>query len=232
MLSVDEARLHFLDGVGHPAFGTNESIATETDRWSKNDSGFDDYCSRATEGGLYYLDLEAIVRSRLGRFTTNVALDIAGGTNGAALQDLLREGMIDRGILTNYLDRRDEPTKDNPYLEHIEGDILASSTWQRIISQSKRHAPDGLSLIMHRPVGALQDLPPRFYKEAAHLLLDMLRPGGILFSQVPLGLIFDFDEKAKPICDSIALRSDIAAFYRPLTTHVLNSVVVIKGSSI
>lgn len=102
-----------------------------------------------------------------------------------ALQQLMAEGFLGKGLVTNYEDTRDEATRALSDLDHIDGDILMRPTWERIVDWQRQNAPDGFALVLHRPYGALQDLRPGFYRGAIHLLMDMTKPNGMLLLQTP-----------------------------------------------
>lgn len=74
---------------------------------------------------------------------------------------------------------------------------------------------------MHRPIGGLQELRPKVYRGAAHFLLDLIRPGGLMFTQVPRRLVEVADEH-RQTCESIRNRPDVlevmTTSQRPHTT--------------
>jgi hypothetical protein len=171
--------------------------------------------------GLVYTDWGKIIRKRLSTYPENAAVDIAGGMNGRALRDLLDEGVISRGLVTNYLDKQD-PAKADPRLEHLAGDILAPETWESIIDWVQQYQP---RLLLHRPFGALQGLPASFYKGAAHLLLDVLPPGSIMFSQIPCSLN---PKKIRALGASISDRPDVAVMKAGLEGMPYGAAIIIK----
>ncbi len=182
-------------------------------RWSVNNSTIKDYEHRApfNDGQTGLIE---IIQRQIGRRRNNVGLDIAGGSDGVALRGLIARRILNRGAVTNYENR--VRTHDHR-VEFIAGDILLRRTWIDIFEWQKRQAPRGLALVMHRPVGALQALSPIVYKHGAHLLLDLIRPGGVLFTQIPRAVNpqkFDLDfrwkrDRLQEMSESIADRGDI-----------------------
>lgn len=152
--------------------------------WRKNNSSFEEYMEDAPFPS-HYAGLIGIIDDAIRYDRSNVGMDLAGGSQGVALRDLLDEGLISKGLVTNYQDLRTPATKADKRVDHIAGDLAEIGTWHNIIQWQSQHAPDGFALIMHRPFGALQGFAPHVYTRAAHTLLAMLRPGGVLFTQVP-----------------------------------------------
>ena len=220
----------FLNGVNHPAGDEPPS----DDWWFTNDSTLADYFQVGTlpdhpEG------VGSFIFNRIGH--DNVGIDLAGGTNGVALRGLLRADVIHKGLFTNYQDHRgriherpnglvnNEHNLSQEGIDHIEGDIISPDTWQRIIDWQQQNAPDGAGVVLWRPDGALQNLPPSFYHGAAHVVLDMIRPGGVLFTQIPTSLRHDWShrydlsaidqdrgviaEQLLEVCTSITDREDV-----------------------
>ena len=172
----------FLDAVNQPGIDNHLSVS---DEWKINDSSFGDYCEPMTHYGLQ--NLHMIVGRRLASHRRAVGIDIAGGSNGAALQDLLYVGLLCKALVTNL---RDTHTQDIANLDHLEGNILSKETWVKMVAWTDKNTEgEGPAIIMHRPAGPLQYLPAETYRGAAHFLLDMLRPGGVLLCQVPLSLV-------------------------------------------
>jgi len=193
------AELDFLKGEQRP-----EEWVGSDDDWLSNDSSFNDYVAYSLlPKGLF----ARILDKHVGENTENVGLDLAGGENGQALQDLLAAGILGRALLTTYKDRRSIATKYLVELGHVEGDLIRPTTWQKIINWKHIYAPHGFALIMHRPLGALQDLNPSTYVGAANLLLNMLRPGGVFFSEIPGAL---YGSGMTLMCRSLQEREDIA----------------------
>ena len=73
---------------------------------------------------------------------------------------------------------------------------------------TKANAPEGLALVMHRPVGGLQELPLETYRGGAHFLLDLVRADGLMFTQVPRSLASDETSLAE-VCAEIRQRKDV-----------------------
>jgi len=199
-----------------------DSYAPRVDNdWQIDSSRFSDYCKHSCippEHG----DLLTIIESAIGRYATNVGVDLAGGENGEALKDLLELQVISKALLTTYEDRRDKETESNPLIDHIDGNLVSPNTWKRIIAWRKNNTPDGFALVMHRPVGALQDLPPTIYTGIANVILDNIRPGGVFFSQIPFAL---YGPNGRRICKSLRQRSDIDSIIlgedKPFTSAVI-----------
>jgi hypothetical protein len=190
--------------------------------WMSNDSSFKDYCTYSLlPPGL----IEKILQQQLGRQSHNVGMDLAGGENGQALQDLLADGTLNKALLTTYTDRRSSHAKEIAEIDHIAGDLVNPKTWRKIIDWKRTQAPDGLALIMHRPLGALQDLKPSTYVGATNLLLDMMRPGGVLFSEIP-GALYGPDMQT--MCNALEARSDINELVLG-EDKLLTSAVIIKS---
>lgn len=96
--------------------------------WAVNDSSFDEYCGKIDfpgQGGLF-----EILERQIGYDKNNAALDIAGGSQGAAVQDLLSTELVGKGLVTNFEDLRTEETKAIETLDHIVGDVADEKTWQ------------------------------------------------------------------------------------------------------
>src|SRR5664279_757815 len=141
----------------------------ENDVWVENNATFANYCEQS---GLN--NIEKTIRHQLGRLGSGAALDIAGGSDGTALQDLLGDGTVEKALLTNYYDTRTSRARSIGALAHVAGDMLEADTWDQIEAWQTANAPEGFSLIMHRPFGALQHLPADIYQTATHELLDIL----------------------------------------------------------
>lgn len=203
-------RLDFLQDAEHPY-----DRRVRWDKWRINNSGLDDYFSPVTladhpEGVL------GIIEEQIGADEGNAGVDIAGGRNGIALRQLLKMGILEKALVTNYRDRRNPVARMNRRLDHVRGDILAPRTVRRIIEWQERHAPEGLALVLHRPDGALQDISPDFYEGGVHLLLDILRPGGLMFTQIPYSLRRGrYTSSLSPICESVVNRPDVESVIAP-----------------
>lgn len=214
--------LSFLNSVAH-----YQGLAEELDGdavdlcsegWGFDDSKFSDYCASFGHVTDYETefegkDLKEIIERQIGCDPQNIGLDIAGGTNGTALRDLIAEGAIGTGLVTNLFDLRTDEVRADQSLHHVNGDIVSPGTWRKIIEWKKNYAPEGFAFIMHRPVGALQTYPPAFYVGATYKLLDMLKPAGVLFTQVPDSLIPSSIHRENVglhiVCEAIRARSDI-----------------------
>ena len=228
MQALTEGRLEFLDSVEHNFANIEDVLHMETDTWNANDASFSDYGVMAARCGLFRVGLTT--RIRLDRLSDNVALDIAGGTNGAALQELMHERRIDTGIVTNLLDKRSDQTRANSKLLHVDGDLIERETWQNMFSTVFEATNGvGLSLIMHRPCGTLQDFAPAVYAGSFALLLDWLRPGGVMFAQVPAALR-DSPASLQDICQRIHERDDIEEVKTSKYIGFNYSALVIKAA--
>ena len=175
--------------IGTPAFpgagnhGHDDWPLCPTDlEWLANDNNLESY-SIEMFGGKH--ELAKLLELRIGKNHGNVGIDICGGSNGEALQGLLSLGILDKALVTNANDLRFEQTKSRSDLYHLAGNLLLRPTWDEMHEWQEEYAPSGLALILHRPVGALQNLDPKFYERAATELVDMLQPGGVMIAQVP-----------------------------------------------
>lgn len=156
--------------------------------WGVNNSSFSDYAAEV-EFMNYPGGLRQILERHIGYSEDNTGLDLAGGSNGRALSDLIDDGILGKGLVTNLSDLQDIFPLADAAIDHVSGDLATEQVWHEIAAWQQTHAPDGINLIMHRPHAGLQDQPAKVYIRAAHQLLDMLCPGGILFSQVPYPLL-------------------------------------------
>lgn len=198
--------LSFLDGVQEPRIAREYLAKKGDDAWDINDSTIHDYGRRAN----FFRDPEGlvrIIRSHIGFDTENVALDLGAGTHAQALRDLLDSGAVGRALATNYEDRRLVGPED-PRLDRIAGDLTLPSTWRDIIEWQRLQASQGFNLVMHRPIAGLQKLPPRAYRGAAHLALDIAHPEGLMFTQVPRSIVEDPPQWDR-LCRSIRNRPDV-----------------------
>lgn len=186
-MSKREYDLSFVDDI--PPVDPDSWLGTGGDaRWGVNSSSFEDYATDAQFPDYYPGGLEGIIEEALGADSANVGMDIAGGSQARALRDLIDGGVLVKALVTNLEDLRTPETKADRRIDHIAGDLALRETWDTIIQWQAANAPDGLSLIMHKPFAGLQDFAPNVYERAAHTLVDMLRPGGIFFTQVPKSL--------------------------------------------
>ncbi|HVA11557.1 MAG TPA: hypothetical protein VNG32_05350 [Candidatus Dormibacteraeota bacterium] len=197
-------RLQFLQGE---VFAPDSR--TRWDTWHTNNSSLDDYV-----GPVKLIDhpegVFGVIQHQLEKMEGNAGLDIAGGRSGLAIRRLLRMGLLEKALVTNYRDRRSIVARLHPALSHVKGDIVTPKPWGQIIDWQEAQAPKGLALVMHRPVGGLQEQSPDFYKGATHLLLDMVRPGGVMFTQIPRYLrLSDTEEELHALCQSVSARPDV-----------------------
>lgn len=149
--------------------------------WTIDDSPFENYVSMVNfDSGSAK---ECIVRE-LVNDANNAAIDLAGGSNGRAIVDLIDSGLIKQGLYTNFVDQRDTE-QTNPNVHFLPGDLLSDQTWEEIRIAGKRIAPKGFKLALHRPFGALQDLESDDYIGGVKRVLDVLQPEGVFYTQVP-----------------------------------------------
>lgn len=201
-----QPELSFLDHARDDHLSSFWLLWNGDNRWRVNNSTIGDYSRRALIDGRVS-GLTDIILDRLGVSEANVGLDVAAGSSAQALRDLLDSGVLDKALATNYQDRRPRKIRRDPRLDHIKGDLTRQSTWERIVGWQAEFAPEGFDLVMHRPVGGLQDLDPRTYQGAAHALMDMTRPGGMLFTQVPRRMI-NLSGLLQELCDDLHERPD------------------------
>lgn len=186
-MSKHEYDLSFVDNI--PPIEPSLQLGRGADTsWPVNNSTFRDYVGDVRLPDHYPDGLEDIIEEALLAGDHNVGLDIAGGSQAVALRDLIDRGLLDKGLVTNLEDLRSPDTKADTRIDHIAGDLALRQTWDGIIQWKTSNAPDGLALILYRPYGGLQGFPAHVYDRAAHTLLDMVRPGGMFFAQVPESL--------------------------------------------
>lgn len=149
--------------------------------WGKDDSPFSNYVDLVEFEGGSAINL---IEGAVGHSALNTAIDIAGGSNGRAIHDLLNSGAIGSGIFTNYIDNRDGNLSDRR-VQFVDGDLLDDTTWRRITAAQKAIAPAGLDLALHRPYGGLQDLSVEQYYDLLTKTMGLLRGGGVLYTQIP-----------------------------------------------
>lgn len=198
--------------------------------WHINDSSFDEYCGKIDFPGQG--NLREILERQIGYDRNNTGLDVAGGSQGTAVQDLLRAKFIGKGLVTNFEDLRTNKTKKIDALDHIAGDVANIEVWQSILDWKEEHAPEGFSVILHRPAGGLQEFSPNAYAPPLHFLLDTLKPGGVLFTQVPVALRLSPRQAWFPIHLSVRSRSDIEdiSYASPAVGSKYPHVVITKQS--
>lgn len=186
--------------------GQNLRTGAVDDRiWTTNNSSFEHYCRGLTfpsKKSFQTIVTESGIKNGIG-------LDVGAGSNAVALRDLLDSGILRKALATNYEDRRSREVRQDSRLGHVSGNILAVETWLEIDAWRQAHAPQGFDLIFHRPYGYLQNFPPQFYEAASNILLDLLRPGGIFFTQVPEPFVVRPDAR-QAICRRIKARGDIS----------------------
>jgi hypothetical protein len=196
----------FCDGVSHPVQIAIRNREEGDIRWDYNDTPFEYYGVNRTHGeaSLY---AHKVYEHLLVNPGVKIALDIAGGSNGRAIRDLINLGLVNSGLVTNYEDRRNESTKKITELGHVAGDLIKQETWKKIQAWKDEFAPEGFSVIMCRPVGGLSYLPGAFYVGGLATLLDWLQPGGV-------GLFQIYPEAEHDGCEMLRNRDDIAEVYR------------------
>lgn len=153
----------------------------EADQWTIDDSTFDSYVSMVyfREGSAH----ECINRA-LSNNPDAVALDIAGGSNGRAIRDLIEVGTIKRGVYTRLMDNRTCEQNDDS-VKFFPGDLLKEQTWVDLSAIQHEYAPSGFNLVLHRPYGGLQDLAVNQYIDSIQKILDMMCSKGIFYVQIP-----------------------------------------------
>lgn len=150
--------------------------------WNIDDSSFDSYVSMVHfREGTAQEQLERLLE--VGKRA--VGLDIAGGSNGRAITDMIAAGYLTGGVFTNFVDNRTDQTKHNPRLQFIDGDLVASTTWDKISRVQQQQSPGGFNVVLHRPYGGLQDLSSEQYLEGVQRVMALLRPGGAFYCQIP-----------------------------------------------
>lgn len=199
----------FCEGVTHGGGDADRNVVFGDSRWGVNDSGIRSYGASPYSTRSPFA---AKIIAQLEKDPPGAAMDVAGGSNGVALQDLFKVGAIDRGLVTNLQDLRNRRTKRNKKLDHIAGDIILPKTWQKMSDWRQEYASEGLSAILHRPYGALQCLPVQFYEGALSTLLEWMRPGGVGLFQIPDMLP---DSDLGRICSDLAGRQDIEEVFCP-----------------
>jgi hypothetical protein len=153
--------------------------------WKIDNSSWQDYARDVYFPSLK-LSLDEIVADL--ESPSSVGLDIAGGTNGKAMIDLLHRGILSSAAYTSLEDRRSPDTLREPNLHLITGNLLLDKTWSDILRWRSDAAPEGLKLITHEPRDTLQWEHPDLYIMAAHTLLKNTAPDGALVSQIPESL--------------------------------------------
>lgn len=202
--------LSFLDGVVPAA--EDEPMTANAERlgyWPSNNSPIEDYGKAEFHDAIPGANLTDIIVNTIGRSPDNVGMDVMAGSDLVVLQQLLIEGIIGTGIGTDSQDNRAPETASNSDLRFIQGDQLDEATWLAMLHDQQELAPEGLAVALWRPVGAVQYQPPHVYQGAAHAILDMVRPGGMFFSQVPARFIGNRDA-SRQVLSSLVRRGDVA----------------------
>ncbi len=224
--------LDFLQGLG-----SDPDHRAPWESWPVNNSGLAEYFDPVKLDG-HPEGVLAVIERQIGGIEGNAAVDIAGGTNGVALRELLKLGLIEKALVTNYRNRPNWRAR-RAGIDYVRGNLLKPKPWHKIIDWQEEEAPGGLALVMNRPDGGMQELEPRFYEGAANLLLDMIRPGGVMFTQIPHILRNRKAAQLDPICQSIFNRPDVEAVLAPkapekpewarMRMPKRDCVVIIKG---
>jgi len=201
-------RLAFLQGLeGDP------DTRAPTEGWRVNNSSLEDYFGPVKLDG-HPEGVLGIIQRQIGDTEGNAGIDIAGGTNGVALQELLKMGLLENALVTNYRNRPNWRAR-KAGIDYVRGNILLPKTWQKIIDWQEEQAPEGLALVMHRPDGGMQSLSTDFYEGVVHLLLDVVGPKGVMFTQVPQILRHRRPEELAAICEGVKTRPDVEEILVP-----------------
>ena len=199
----------FCNSVSHGAGDEERNSTLGDSRWGVNNSSL---CSYGASPLSRKSPFAERLITQLGSRPTGVVLDIAGGNNGIAVQDLIKKGVARLGLVTNLEDLRNRRATKKRELHHIAGDIILQQTWREIDAWRQEHAPEGLAAVMHRPYGALQCLPAQFYEGGLNTLLDWTMPGGVGLFQIPDILL---DDDLSTICQRLRSRQDVANIFCP-----------------
>jgi hypothetical protein len=151
----------------------------ELSTWAVDDSSFKSYAD-----GVYFDQngpAHDAITSYLGGLAAASVLDIAGGSNGKAVQDLLSEGLVKKGCFTNLVDNRNTV---HEAVDFVGGDLKEEATWTDISRLKEARYSTGYSLILHRPYGGLQEEKHDFYLSSLGNVLELLSPGGLFYAQV------------------------------------------------
>lgn len=177
-------------------------------RWQINNSSLANYSHFANIHGTS-TGLLDIIRERIGTSGDSVGLELAAGSSAQATRDLLDGRILSKALVTNYQRLKPRSVRRNPRLTQVKGNLTRPRPWEKVVKWKEEHAPEGFDVIMHRPVGALQNEAFPFYRGAAHALLNMLKPGrGLMFTQVPRRLV-NVTTALEETCEEIRGRSDI-----------------------
>lgn len=177
-----------------------KNLEIPRNHWTVDNSSFKSYVDMVEFNNGSALDC---IKENLKKHEHKTALDIAGGSNGRAISDLIHKEIIVGGAFTNVIDNRATKTIEAD-IGFSCGDLRKAETWTKIDDVKKSIAPNGYSLILHRPFGALQDLSIQEYVSHANTTMSLLAPGGLLYSQVPSSPYTDNNlEKIKTIGQEI-----------------------------
>lgn len=153
--------------------------------WHIDDSSWEEY-----SGGVYFPGLQMMLDEVVANLDcrSSVGIDIAGGTTGRAMRDLLDRGTLNRAAVTTYETPAPDILQKAQNIDFISGNLLHPQTWSKIILWRRQSAVAGLKLAIHEPRNSLQWESPEVYAQATHTLIDNLAPGGIFVSQIPSSL--------------------------------------------
>jgi hypothetical protein len=197
--------------------------------WDVDNSTIQDYGERADYSRYHPLGLYGIIADCVGQDDQNVGLDVAGGSSGQALRELVAAGIIGRGLFTHFRQHDGSRSIDSS-LTCINGDLRDEKTWLDMFNWKRAFAPGGFAITMHRPVGGVQNLPPRVYQGAVHLLLDMTRPGGLLFTQIPRRL-YGQEEHAQGTVKDYRVTKELSAVCQGLRQRLGHDAVLLSRRS-
>lgn len=189
------------------------------DRWTTVNSDLSNYLYNAIFASMP-ISVEEILETRVASLE-GAGIDLAGGNDGIALQDVLRQGIITNGLLTSMDDLRGRVRPERIAL--ITGNLATRGTWQEIEAWRRVNAPLGFSLALHRPVGAMQRLPVSYYEGATHAVVDMLQPGGVFYTQVP-NRLSALPIELKRICADLNSRDDVESAH--ISTTGLKALIL------
>ncbi len=157
-------------------------------QWFVNDSGIGYYSRCAYLNGRAD-GLTDLLSERLANTQNGIGMEIAAGSNAVALRELLESGLLAGALALNLCDTRSDETRQDDRISHLAGDVTLRETWGGIYEWIEDKTPEGLDLILFHPVGGLSGLPQDVYEDAAHHMVDLLKPGGVFFAQAPKPLL-------------------------------------------
>lgn len=178
---AENPNFDFLEGAAQaadPTAGWGDSW------WEYNNCSLANYGASA-QFPRYEDNLLGFITDIIGKNPQNVGMDIAGGNQATALRNLLDACVLGKALVTNFQDGRTARVLADTRLDHVAGSLAVPETWQEILDWQQANAPSGFDLIMHRPLGGLQNWPIEAYRGAAKLALTMTRPGGLFLTQIP-----------------------------------------------